>query len=468
LDSHLNIFNSYSQGGFDNSKEIRVLEDNVTRALIICLKEIDSFAIIFLEDILSLKINKKPQFDLQHLNGINKSIVKNCPKKYLLGISPTGNNPYEKHISINNLEHEEKKEEQLILKHGSRADAWIWEVNNFIVLIENKIYGELYKEQIDRHITDKKGLDTKDLEENHKKFVKWKQIFNIVVEFIKRNKNEEKIYLLIQFKEYLEMTNAVLDPFISKNNSESRTIYLRNLVKQIERKISEDADLKQYYEHLKIDGKYMSYVGIQLGKGNAHYNVSFNPDSIGINLTLWSAETDENGKSQILNYIDQTISKCKDFGNKKAKITKDQNLLIRYDISCIGYRKYMKYQSLKSFTTFVFSINFYEFVMNFNSYQNKKKIFEEFFNVYAETRKLGLSKQIDIGYCLSIPDESENEKIRNNEKYKGIDIRLLNEEILLNLDDIVSNFVDFIKDTIKIAKIFGLEKKLNTLKEKNN
>lgn len=256
------------------------------------------------------------------------------------------------------------------------------------------------------------------------------------------------------------MTSAVLDPFISKNNSESRTFYLRDLVKQIEFKISNDEILKQYYEHLKIDGKYMSYVGIQLGKGKAHYNVSFNPDSIGINLTLWNAEiknSDEKGKKEIKDYIDQTIEKCKDFGSKGAKITKDQNLLIRYDIGCVGYRNYMKYQSLKSFATFIFSINFYEFVMSKNSYQNKKNIIDKFFNIYTETKKLGLSKQIDIGYSLSIPEISENDRTRNNEKYKDIDIRLLNEEILSDPDKVASNFVDFIKDTIEIAKVFGLE-----------
>lgn len=171
MDNHLNLFYSYSQGGYDNLKEIRVLEDNVTRALIICLNEITGFTNLFLEEILGIKSNKKPQFDLQHLGRINKAIVKSCPRKYLLGISPTGNDPFEKNISINKLDPEEKKEEEIIIEHGSRADAWIWEENKFIVLIENKIYGELYIEQINRHITDTKGLDKQDIEEIHKIFV---------------------------------------------------------------------------------------------------------------------------------------------------------------------------------------------------------------------------------------------------------------------------------------------------------
>lgn len=97
MDNQLNIFYSYSQGGYDSIKEIDVLENNVTRSLILTLKHCDQNELItnkFIEFITGKPCSfNKHDFDLQSLN--EKNITDhinsmNPTNRYFLGISPAG------------------------------------------------------------------------------------------------------------------------------------------------------------------------------------------------------------------------------------------------------------------------------------------------------------------------------------------------------------------------------------------
>ena len=65
MDRHLNIFYSYRQGNFEDAEGERVLEDNITRALIIALRSSDLLTQEFLKEFTAVNPDGPYDYDLQ-------------------------------------------------------------------------------------------------------------------------------------------------------------------------------------------------------------------------------------------------------------------------------------------------------------------------------------------------------------------------------------------------------------------
>lgn len=100
-DSHLNLFFSYSQGGFETLEEEKILEDNVTRAFIITLKNLDlSVLEIILNRIVcrDYPLTEKPHFALQKsIDNLPSEIWNNGTgrERFVLCIAPKAERPRE-------------------------------------------------------------------------------------------------------------------------------------------------------------------------------------------------------------------------------------------------------------------------------------------------------------------------------------------------------------------------------------
>jgi len=333
MDKHLNLFNSYSEGKFDrNILTENILEDNLTRAFIITLKEIPELAINLLEKLVFkneniINKNDKLQYDLQILDK-KVSVGNYLNKKYLLGISPSGNKPtsnyyfesiyqdleqkkfsisekinskenFIKHISklyynedpdlnfLKDLKSYNKDEDnddllQYIydITKGCRPDAWIFQKNNFIILIENKINGELYTEQISRHKSDKEnGLDKFDNEVIKEVTLSWIDIFNTISEF--KCENEKEKYIKKEFLEYLDLSGfgpfkliVEQDYYFKKRLRRKLKNIINTVIKDIKKEfiIKNRTISKDYYgleiynpEYLKSKNTFADIIHISIG-----------------------------------------------------------------------------------------------------------------------------------------------------------------------------------------------------------
>lgn len=100
------------------------------------------------------------------------------------------------------------------VSYGSRPDAWIW-TDKFVVLIENKINGSLYEEQIIQHVKRKTGIKSK-INDIEIEIITWeKLLYFLELEFKKKEDtfgneigNKE---LIGHFIKYLNLKNKVMD-----------------------------------------------------------------------------------------------------------------------------------------------------------------------------------------------------------------------------------------------------------------
>lgn len=279
MDNHLNLFYGYSQGGYKNLEEMHILEDNVTRAFIISLKEIPELAIKFLKDmvgIVNLNESCEVKYDLQNFDDDIK-IAQSAPLKYIVGISNSGEldcceyfekvraelvkNKYkisksikskeelngylekiikneelnysflEKLTSFNKIEDNEGLIDYLYdITKGSRPDAWIYQENKFALIIENKINGNLNREQLIRHFSDEKGFNIKHDPNFSKRNINfsWVRIYNLFKENVFDDSKKE--LFRNDFLHYLEL--AGLTPLRLKDDLLSSDPDEKNWIKK--------------------------------------------------------------------------------------------------------------------------------------------------------------------------------------------------------------------------------------------
>jgi len=332
MDKHQNIFYSYNQGDLsDIDREVQ-LEDNVTKALINLLENSDrQVTVDFLKRFVNSKIRlgrTEFQYALQkNLVGESHKTAQETPHKFILGISPTGKMD-EKSRTIVGLEREEEKLKGIkaqiknilrnenevegskivdrfikllnankiqfdsrkqdinvsdinylyqLLASKSRPDGWI--VNkNIAVLIENKIWGKLSSNQIDRH--NNKWFNGK----GESKPASWKKIYNFFKEESSRNDlGEVTKFLVKQFTEYLEVIGLAGFTEIPFNDStpydldDAKNI-LRNLMVEIEKEIGDlDKSLERRGRPLEDPWDYF-------GEESLHFTVGLWEEWAGLDL----------------------------------------------------------------------------------------------------------------------------------------------------------------------------------------
>ena len=347
-DPHLNIFYGYGQGKRGNTDDRKALEDNVTKAFISVLKHADpSLTEEFLKEMLCISIGKKnePLFDLQSLESDSEieERMETAVSCYMLGISPSGkvdpkpsNKAVEKvaarldrrdSISLNLAKrlqttikgildgtgedeidegHCRKVTEVLKelgcketdagkftrndldylcqLTQGSRPDAWI-AYGDVIVVIENKIWGDLYRPQLERHKSQSLRKRGKERTAWHECFLSWKCIYQFFKKqkSLDRGRNDVTAFLIEQFIQYLEELDMVGFDGIPFTRAKPYTPgkgrkVLRNLLDEIK------DDVVKIDESLKPSEKIQKTRWDYFGSRELHFTVYVTPDEAAVDL----------------------------------------------------------------------------------------------------------------------------------------------------------------------------------------
>ena len=583
MDNHLNLFYSYSQGGSDNVEEERIIEDNITRALIITFKENPYFAKTFLKEVFLDKItipskvdNDFFEYDLQNITERSiKKLLQNYTNKYILCISPNkddkdikdsinekNKNPQlisiinwidelyklaeEKNIeaidqirlfrkylknsisNINKITLEDNRSDFQILKKytrdifydkddnwrfkycnkkleeqresgfdkkmefdwvsikslkylydisfGSRPDGWIWSDkgnDKFVVLIENKINGSLYKEQIIRHITRPDGLKSK-LSEIQIEIITWEEVVEIVEQYLLKKKKEysennshkQSEKFINHFKEYLILKGIVMDlKFIIEDEFDREkaknqfklllpklTDKTKGLIPDLGRRGRPLADhIWDYYGTKRRIPRPKSknskiYTLVEEITTDPHYSVYLDVNGAGISLT-----------TKIPKLI-ETMLDSKHLENYLENVLKKECSLSRYSLSLGGYGlfDFKKHaQRGETIDTFALSFNFSKLV---DVYKNQMKRRSKWtINKILSNMKLYVefSKQCELGITIRYPNKGKADN-ENGEDYKETKE---NAMLFKDPDKLLEVFKDFITDTKKIFEEISFEKK---------
>jgi hypothetical protein len=355
-------------------------------------------------------------------------------------------------------------------QEASRPDARIEFYNNHLVyalLIESKIDAELFPEQLVNHIRDqrktsllaitrreddKKTVDA--LKDDNVTFCSWRKVYEIFRQLLNNETSEVNKLLITQFTEYLAMNSIVLDPLRAGFESAVRLEQLQLLVNGILQRIKTEPRFSSYRSLLVRGKKFSNYVGIRIGNGKAHYNVNFQPQQIGIDLTLFKVKLTEKGEERLKEYCDGKFATVK--AVIPRKVTKEQSKLMRYCIGAVGYRSLSKGETDEAQQTFKYELNFYEVKMNLKEEKKKRKLLDDLFNAYKKASSVGTAKQIDLSFRIRVPREMNVGRRKQN---RGrADIRYLDKELLEHSDLLVKELTDFVFETIPIANHFGLKK----------
>ena len=238
---HHNIFYYYRGQKKIDSEFERQLEDNTTKALINTLEHCSPIVIQKFLDWLDISSQGKTYNFILQKKTIGEFNIKGKPQKLLLGLVPNYNDKQSTCKGISS-------------QRDSRPDAWIYG-DDYVILIESKVVGNLNTEQMEHHLS---KLNIDDSQEVRKEVRKWADIhsfFNsILAELGDKNK-----WLVKQFTQYLEWNSMakftgfkpdIFDYFIAHDNDVIRK-WVRNTMKEF----AETIQLKLY----KMDHFYSGY-----------------------------------------------------------------------------------------------------------------------------------------------------------------------------------------------------------------
>ena len=242
MNKHLNLFYTYGP---------KHLEDNVTRALIITLKNITPVHLrLFLREVIipklrgsKLELQGKVRlladpnfiFDLQVPEPQENE--KFCEGNGLIvGINYSGSQKLDFDTSSDSI-------------GGARPDALVSDSDSELsVIFEAKLWDSLYKEQIQRHYQHFFDPDKADLK---KVFVEitWSDIATFLEKVTRQSQSPKEIFVIEQFIEYLDLLKLV--EFLSFKNSDfSETNYnytkLDRFLSFLTERLSEELKLAEY------------------------------------------------------------------------------------------------------------------------------------------------------------------------------------------------------------------------------
>lgn len=471
MEKHLNLFYSYNQGNLSSSERIKQLEDNLTRALIVTLRNLEtSSQIKFLKLLLSKNIIYSKSF-IYDLQNTSKYKPKSDTTKFLVVLQRDKSNfnlkdfqSLETFFLDDKTDNEKKEIKREIRKHiatesqgdfqidntdfkfselnsllqffyGNRPDAWIIGEKE-VVLFETKIgYNSASKYQIYRHITGKSGLNInpQKLKNDSANLsiinITWEEIGKIF-QTLKSETNQTENFLINQFLEYISMTGQKLNldylvkgEFESELHREQFSLFLN----QFDKKIAEKG-LSFKRHHRTKAGLWEPY-GIELSENeiskNPHYTIGFWDSGIVISLTT---NHHKQINAEFLGHLENFFSQ---------KIQKP-HLLKRYAISLKKYHlvDWKKGdQRGETDDSFEFYFEFSEIKTNFSALSK----------IVMELTKLRIYKQLDFTYQIRFFDFS---KIR--ETNQETQIRYLNKRLLENPQELIEEFVNFMEETAEI------------------
>jgi hypothetical protein len=249
---HRNLFYSYRgpnpRIGERNFVFERQLEDNATKALINVLEHSDRSTVLrpFLRDVVDLDHKSDPdgiQFALQRVD-IGRPEVK---KKIALAIAP-----------ISGLEQHRRSAAGL----SGRPDAWIWDEQDFAILVETKVVGQANSDQMRRHIATAIGWENGRAKTRS---VSWERVY----EFFKAvNRHPRALepttrFLVGEYLDYLNMisvTNRIVFDvedfvFFALPEKERSSTHKAVVVRKLEQFTKQLADTDVVRKIVKLYGK---------------------------------------------------------------------------------------------------------------------------------------------------------------------------------------------------------------------
>jgi hypothetical protein len=414
----------------DKERE-KQLENNLTRALIVTINNIDNESQKrFVQSLIKPDklCSKTFTFDLQNTSHC----IEENSVKYILVLQRD-----RVIFDFNELMNTRPTNQ------GSIPDAWIIGKHETI-LIETKIgNGVATNSQIYRHITGKNGYNIpiqQLLNGNHHVEIitkTWEDIC-LIIKSLKSNK-EQDAFLLSQLNNYMIMTAQILNlQYIidRKINIITHKEQFKLFLNKLDIAITKER-LPFIREGRNKSGLWEGYGIMKNNKvtRNPHYTVGFSDDAIIIYLTTTKL-------SQLGNDF---VTLLTNFINTH----KSTNESFRYNVCQNQYKlvDYKKGQIRGEFQSpFKLNIKFSEI--------NSKNI-GEVIKALVSFNKMKIYKQFELGYSIQFYDFSKTE---NSQFYEFSDInksqkplvRELNKEFLENPNKIIDSFINFMKSTVHL------------------
>ena len=471
MEKHLNLFYSYNQGNLSSSERTKQLEDNLTRALIVTLRNLEHPSQIKFLKLLLLKNIVHSKSFVYDLQNTNKYKAKSDTTKFLVVLQRDKSNfnlkdfqrldtsflenktdiekkeigsDIRKHIATESQEDFQINDTNfnfselnslLQFFYGNRPDAWIIGEKE-VVLFETKIgYNSASKYQIYRHITGKSGLNLnpQKLKSDSANLsiinITWEEIGKIF-QGLKSENSQKELFLINQFLEYISMTGQKLNldylikgEFESELHREQFSLFLN----QFDKKLAEK-ELSFKRHHRTKAGLWEPY-GIKLSANeiskNPHYTIGFWDSGIVISLTT-------NNHKQINTEFLRLLEK---FFSQKLQ---QPHLLKRYAVSLKKYHlvDWKKGdQRGETDDSFEFYFEFSEIKTNISALSK----------IILELTKLKIYKQLDFSYQIRFFDFSKIREVNQESQ-----IRYMNKQLLENPQKLIEEFVNFMEETSEI------------------
>ncbi len=474
MDKHLNLYYSYNHGDLSGPETQKQLENNMTRALITTVKNLNSetqcqFIELLIAQKTGIKLkSKKFLFDLQNTehnvnSDASKYIIilqrtkseitlKGLEKinESLLAFLTTQDNRNELQRDINRhlKEGSDFTRNDLTIKndelnsildliHQNIPDAWIMGEQEAI-LIETKIGKNIASPfQIIRHITGKNGFNIA-----HKEFAcgisdvnlvctTWEEVASFIKQLQKNGLDNKEHFLLNELLEYIIMTaqvldfNYIIDNVIDKNiHKDQFELLLCKLDNEIKNK-----KLPFERKKRKKSGLWEPYTLIESNKEDPHYTVHFSDKEMSISLTTRNMRQVKNAIPKLQAYY-------------MGKQDNPSIPLFRYYVCQEQYRL-VDWKQGQLHGEFQHPFSFYTFFSEIG--ENIAKICQ----ILAEFSEMKIYKQFELGYSIQFYDFS---KIDDRDT---LQVRKLNRQLLSDPNEIVKLFAEYIVDTKELFDIMN-------------
>lgn len=460
MDNHLNLFYSYGQGSTKRADSSIQLEDNLTRAFIVLLKNLNiKLQIKILKKIIPENIqytirSKEFCYDLQNTTQQRKG------KKFLIVIQRYINNDLQTLVtentktSINEFKEDNnnlKKLKSCIINgtdfrfngitypnnellslyeivHDNRPDGWILG-DKETFLIETKIgNNSVSSQQIFRHITQGNGFNCHKIVDVEIIQLEWQSLYKIISDI--KTSNAKYDFLLKQFKEYLEMTgqvlnlNYILEGNINPEQHKEQFVLFLDLFegKLLRMKPNKSLSLKRRAK--KINNLW-DIIGIKDNnniKEDPHYSIAFNKDCILFSLT--SKKISIKKTDSILDWIFVENNNFVEFSSRLYLQQED-------------YRKVSGRGGFPGENHSIYKNNIrVNLLVNQFNEDNNKLI--QFRDSLKNIRRSFNYKQFEFGLII----EFYNFKNLNDNKE---DIRTQNKQLIENPEELAKLFINFIE-----------------------